>query len=194
MMCPHCGKAIPDGADKCPLCGKKTDFARRSHYRESDSPLELAIPSGGVSPAALSEAEARFEEKNAALREELAAQEKSSRRSAVLSLCALVMAALCLGLSLSSSVRSRKLSEAEGGYVLRLQTAEATQKELQEQLSQLQGDMDALERELSSVKEAVSNSEEQLESQVEDSQKTLLELQERLNKLWEQFTGWLPLE
>ena len=45
MICPYCGKNIPDGVNTCPLCGKSTEFSDRFFHIPEPSPLTRPISS-----------------------------------------------------------------------------------------------------------------------------------------------------
>lgn len=131
MMCPHCGKAIEDRAEKCPHCGEKTLFAVRMHFMENDAPEIIrgilppsaapAAKSGGKRPEppkaaesakpAVSEKEARLQKENAALKQRVSELYEEKKQERFTTLCLAVACGLLLLLLLIVSGQKRSLNK-----------------------------------------------------------------------------------
>lgn len=177
MMCPHCGKSIPDGADKCPHCGEATDFARRSHYRETDSPLQQPTIGSAESAERNRELQATLQKENARLRQELDETASAAGRASRLALGAILLAALCLGLSLFTLLRSRDVRTLAQENSMKLeemrQSVESREQALQEQLTEVKNALDSLNTRLTTV-EADMFTGEDMKSWSEDTEKDIL--------------------
>lgn len=131
MMCPHCGKAIEDRAEKCPHCGEKTLFAVRMHFMENDAPEIIrgilppsaapAAKSGGKRPEppkaaesakpAVSEKEIRLQKENAALKQRVSELYEEKKQERFTALCLAVACGLLLLLLLIVSGQKRSLNK-----------------------------------------------------------------------------------
>ncbi len=63
MICIHCGKAIPDGAERCSFCGGESEYALRFAYQPCPVPETPPAPADRADEAPVAPAEpAPFEE------------------------------------------------------------------------------------------------------------------------------------